>query len=178
MPSLIDQLATSLKEDNSDECRKKWARYIIKNKIELTDLVGLLDHEMPVSMRFIWLVGDLCEHAPNVARPSVIYFYSKRNQIKFANFNRSLAKMFWLAGIPEEIEGAAIDEMFKWLLDPKVGVSAKNYSLSALLDLTNKYPEVKNELKIVIEDQLDKNSSSFEKTAMRILKELEKPKNN
>jgi hypothetical protein len=172
MPSLIDQLSISLKEENTGQRRAEWAEYIIKNNIPLSDLIGLLDFEKPVPMRFIWLVGDLCERQPQIIHSSITTFYARRNEMKFPNFDRSLAKIFWLSGIPDEIEGEAADEMFKWMLDPKISVSTKNYSLFALYNLSKKHPELKNELKIVIEDQLNKNSTSFEKRAKKILAEL------
>ena len=51
-------------------------------------------------------------------------------------------------------------------------MSTKNYSLFALQMVTKIHPELKNELRIVIEDQLGKNSLSFEKRARVVLGEL------
>jgi len=172
MQSLQEQLSFSLKENNSGANRKKWAARIIENQINLVDLVELIHAEYPVAMRFSWLIGDLCEQKPELVFPTISYFFSARDQIKIKNFDRSLAKLFWLSGVPSEIESEVIDELFKWLHDPKITVSTKNYSLFALQKLTVIHPELKNELRIVIEDQLGKNSSSFEKRAGVILGEL------
>ena len=62
--------------------------------------------------------------------------------------------------------------MFNWLLNPKIIVSTKNYSLLALYNLTEKYSDLKIELKEVLEDQLDKNSNDFKKRATLILQKL------
>ncbi len=170
--SIIEQLSISLIEDDTSVNRKKWAHYIIFNKINLMDLVDLLYYKKPVNLRFTWLIGDICELNPTAIFPAITYLFTKRNEIRVLNFNRSLAKMFWLAGVPDEIEGEVIDEMFKWLLDLRMDVSIKNYSLLALYNLTSKHIDIKNELITVIEDQLNKNTSSFEKRAKKILDKL------
>jgi hypothetical protein len=170
--TFIHQLRTSLVNEDSGLSRRKWAMHIIENKIGLLDLVELLDQEKKIAMRFIWLVGDLCELDPSTVYPAVPYFYSRKNETQIPNFDRSLAKMFLLAGIPPEIEGLVIDDLFKWLLDPKINVSTKSYALSTLFELSKKYGDLKNELKSVIEDQLGKNSISFEKRAESVLEKL------
>jgi len=172
MESLIEKLEVSLLRDDRDENRKKWAHHIIAEKIPLMDIIELLRAEKRAATRFTWMVGDLCELAPQVVYPAIFYFWSKRNETEITNFNRSLAKMCWLCGIPEEIEGEVTSEMFEWILDPEVIVSTKNYSLLALANLTDKYSELKSELKMVIEDQMQKNSIAFEKCAGKVLKKI------
>lgn len=169
---LLDELSVSLKENNTDVNRKKWVTYIIDNEIKLTDLLPLIHAERQVAMRFSWLVGELCEQKPKVVSPCIVYFFSNRNKIQIKNFDRSLAKMFWLCGIPKKIDGVVVDELFEWLMDPKITVSTKSYALYALNNFAIAHPEIKNELRLVIEDQLGKNSVSFEKRAMKVLEGL------
>ena len=172
MTNIATQLETSLKSDSSEANIRKWVRYIIDHSIVLSTLHSVLDAERTVSMRFTWLIGGLCEQASEIVFPSVAYFYSKRHDVVFANYDRSLAKMFWLAGVPAEIEGAAIDDMFRWLMDANITVSTKTYSMFALHNLTAKYPELKNELKISLEDQLGKSTADFDKRLRKMLESL------
>jgi hypothetical protein len=62
--------------------------------------------------------------------------------------------------------------MFEWILSPGVIVSTKNYSAIALYNLTLKYPELKSELILTIQEQLNENSISFKQTASKVLKNL------
>jgi hypothetical protein len=50
--------------------------------------------------------------------------------------------------------------------------TTKTYAALALQQLVTKYPDLKNELKLVLKDQLDKNGVSFQKRAGKILSEL------
>ena len=165
----ILKLSTSLYEDVSDNNRKTWAKFIVTNKVPLKDLVELVTAKHPIGMRFIWMVGDLADNYPETVVSSVKAFYDKRDEVKFPNYSRSLAKLFYRVGIPKEIEGEAINDLFTWLTDPKTDVSTKTFALLALQGALQKYPELKSELKAVVEDQMHKNSVSFKKKAITVL---------
>lgn len=171
---MINELGNSLKEENTHERREEWARHIIENKISLLSLAALLNEEKVIAMRFMWLVGHICDLDPKFVYPSIPYFFSLRGMTKVSDYNRSLAKLFYLSGVPPELDGEAIDEMFKWMLDAKANVSTKAYCLGALYNLSEKYTELKNELALVISDQLGKNSAAFDKKAEQVLNNIRK----
>src|SRR5437870_5093005 len=98
MTSLINEISTSLKKENTNENRKNWVWYIMENNIAIMDLVKLIHYKYPVAIRFSWVLEGICDWKPNIIYPSITYFFSKRNEIQIPNFNRSLAKMFYYAG--------------------------------------------------------------------------------
>jgi len=169
---LLQNLTISLGKDRSSENRQMWTNYLIKEQVELIHLTELLDAEHPVGMRFTWLLGHILEENPEQIAPIVSYCFEHRNQWTFPGIKRTLAKMLWLAGVPEEIEGLVVDELFKWILDPKIKVAVKVYGIDALYNMVVKYPDLKEELLIVIDDQLDKNSVAFRARAKKVLKAL------
>ncbi len=167
--SLKTQLSTSLIQDQSAENRKRWANYLIENQIDLIDYVDLVFSERKLALRFIWLVGDLCEINPGYVATTVPLFYELKDNVKFPNFDRSLAKLFLHCGIPENMEGEIIEELFSWIMDSNVSVATKTNSMLALKKVLLKYPELENEFRLVIEDQLDRNSVSFRICAKKVL---------
>ena len=169
---LIDTIKDSLLTVNTDANRKHWANHIKNNHIELSSLIGLIEAEHPVAMRFSWLLGDLCERSPEIVSPMVTLLFNKRHQVTIPHFNRSLAKFFYYCGIPEEIAGEAMDELFTWLLDVNSNVSTKHYSMLALYQLALKHPDIQPELKAAIQHQLTLNTATFEKLARKILFKL------
>lgn len=88
-------------------------------------------------------------------------------------YKQSFASYWLIAGIPKVQETQAIDLCFEWLISADTNVTIKSRAIWVLLKLTKKYPELKNELKLCIKDQMDKYSKEFEKRAIKILKELE-----
>jgi hypothetical protein len=169
---LANELRIAFKEDASDVSLRKWGTYICANDIPLSTLLELLDDDRFTTSRFLWMTGGIVEIDPERVKPVVPYFFEKRTVVTVPNYDRSLAKFLWLAGVPEEIEAEAIDALFRWILDPKVITTTKTYAALALQKLVSKHPDLKNELKLVLEDQLDKNGVSFQKRVGKILREL------
>jgi hypothetical protein len=171
---LIHQLSRSLKEDNSDDTRKRWAKHIIEHNIAILDLKQLIHEEHPVSMRFSWMLGGICESAPAHIFPAITYFFTQRENIAIKNFNRSLAKMLYLAGIPSEIEAKAIIALFEWLEDAHSDVSTKRFAILALYEYAKKQPQLVYEVTTSIEVICAKQKLSlhFQRLAKTYLEKL------
>ena len=118
------------------------------------------------------MLGDLCEMDASLVFPLISQLFVNKERIKNANFNRSLSKYFFWAGIPKAIEGDVVNALFDWLNDPKSIVSTKTNSMLVLHQLIKQYPDLKIELKASIETQLEISSISFQKKAAKILKKL------
>jgi len=173
-PSLIEQLATSLREDRSSENRQRWAKYIVNNNISMRSLLPLLDAEHPIGMRFTWLFGDIVLLDKTILNPIVLSCFQRRNDITSPGNTRTLDKLLCLVGVPEELEGTVVDELFKWILDPKIKVAVKVFAIDTIAQLAIKYPALKEELLIVLDDQWDKNSVAFRARGRQVRKRLEK----
>ena len=169
---LITKISESLKENNSDINRKAWTNYILSNNIKLQDLIKLIHEDYPIAIRFSWMLGDIAEQKPEAITTVVSYLFINREKIKIPNFNRLLTKMFYLVDIPKEIEGDAIDFMFKELMNPASIISTKRFAALALNKYCYQYPELKNELNIILQDQLGKSSASFDKLAKNIIENI------
>ena len=74
--------------------------------------------------------------------------------------------------IPEKYHGEIMNICFKYLESPTEALAVKVFSMSVLGDLAKKYPEIKSELKLLIEDQLPHQTAGFKSRAKKILKKL------
>lgn len=174
---LLQELKASLLEDRYSENRQTWAKYLVDNQVNMQDLLCLLDEKHPIAMYFSWVLGDVLVLQPERIFPIIPYCFELRDKMPFPGFKRSIAKMLAVAGVPKDLEGIVVDELFKWILDLKMPVAVKVHSLETIYNLTIKYPELKEELLDVIEDQLDKNSIAFKARAKQVVKKLKKTKN-
>jgi hypothetical protein len=166
---LLDQLRASLLTDASDRNLRQWGAHIIQNDIALMDLIALIHAEKKVATRFSWMLGGIVEADPQRVFPVITYLFTRRAEIVIQNFARSLAKFFALAGIPEEIEGEAVEALFQWLMDPKVLLSTRLFAMVALDKICLQHPELRHELQLVLERIVLENSGSLEKKALAIL---------
>lgn len=156
---------------STGEQRKMWATRIIRDDLEIKELAGLLTGEQKVATRFLWLLSDVGILAPEKLLselPFLFQFCTNLNPV----YKNSFASFWMYAGVPVENEGEAIDLLFRILLSNDTTVTIKSRGLFVLAKLAKKYPELKPELKICLEEQMDKYSADFRKRAAKLLTEI------
>lgn len=164
---LESSLATS-----SGESRNVWVKTILENNVKLKDLSGLLLCDKKIATRFLWLLSEVGIANPDklfAELPYLLDFFEPLNP----EYKKSLASYWLIAGIPPENESRAIDLLFHWLLSNDTNITIKSRAALGLYELTKKYPELLNELKLCLTDQMDKYSKDFQKRAAKILTALE-----
>lgn len=152
--------------------RLEWVNYIISNNIPIKDLSSLLFKEKKVAIRFSWLLSELGTIAPNILLlelPSLLVLSKDVNQF---NFTESFANYWNIVGVPIINEAEALEMLFTWLKSTSINVTIKSRCVLVLYNLTKKYPDLKNEFKLCLEDQIDKYSKDFEKRSLKILSKL------
>ena len=74
--------------------------------------------------------------------------------------------------IPEKLHGLMVDIAFNYLQNPTEAIAIKVFSMTILYKITQKYPELKDELKFILEEQLPFQSAGFRNRAEKILRNL------
>ena len=75
--------------------------------------------------------------------------------------------------IPEKYHGEIMDTCFTFLESPTEALAVKVFSMTVLAKLARYYPEIKAELKLIIEDQLPHQTAGYKSRAKKILKQLD-----
>lgn len=160
-------LATS-----TGEKRKIWAVIIIEKNIDIKCFSKLLKCEQKIAIRFLWLLSDIGILNPNKLLVELPFLFDLCKDLN-PLYKTSFASFWMYCGVPKENEGNAIDLLFDFLLSNDTNVTIKSRALFVLFKLTKKYPEIKNELILCINDQIDKHSIDFKKRAAKILNEID-----
>jgi hypothetical protein len=150
------------------EKRRMWAAAIVANDIGLKELSNLLDCEQRIATRFLWLLTEIGQLSPNRLFSELPYLFDlchTRTRV----YKQSLATFWLVAGVPPENEGNAVDLLFEMLLSNDTNVTIKSRAAVVLFRLTEKYPELKNELRLCLTDQMDRHSNDFKKRATKIV---------
>ncbi len=173
------ELKSSLASSTGSQ-RKSWALTITSENIPITSLAPLLSSGGKTASHFTWLVSDVAIQNPErflAELPALFDFMEKNHPSYLSSF-----ASWWhysrptvssgQGGVPVENEAKAIDYLFKWFLSAETAVYIKTRALWVLVELSKKYPELKGELKLCLEDQMEKYSKEFQKRARKILAEL------
>ena len=76
--------------------------------------------------------------------------------------------------IPDDLLGITADICFSFLNSCQEPVAIRAHSMTILYNIVKKYPELKEELKVSIEDQIPYGSAGIKNRGNKILKALEK----
>lgn len=168
---LYNELLLKLAASSGSD-RQVWAKCIVDEGVDIIGLCDLLYKNKVVAMRFLWLLSDIALVDPKMLYDVLPYLFQLRDKTSIPDLQYSFSKYWNYCGVPEEHEEEAIDLLFKWIEDPKVSVHIKTNSLRVLYKLVKGYPDLKNELSLVLDDQLEKNSVSFKRMASKVLTKL------
>lgn len=154
--------------------RTIWAKQIVDDGIDLKKLCDtFLYADKTTALRFSWLLSDIGNYNATTLHNILPYIFEKREQTKIKDFKYQFVKYWTIAGIPKENIDIAVNLLYNWLNSSHTNVSIKAHSMLNLYVLVKVYPDLKNELKTSIENQMDKTSISFKTKAAKILPHLE-----
>ncbi len=85
---------------------------------------------------------------------------------------RNTIRLLQEISIPEKYQGDVMNICFDFIISPTEKPAIKAFSLTVLENLSKEYPEIKQELKTVIEDRWDYETAAFHSRAKKILKNL------
>ena len=123
-----------------------------------------------------WLLQEITDHYPKLLLP---YCNDLVNGLPDYNTDaekRFIMRYFNFQPLPvrEKELTLLMNYAFDWLMDPKEAIAQRAFAMTTLFLISERIPEIKNELKIVIEAQSEFGSSGFKNRAKHILKKLEK----
>jgi hypothetical protein len=171
----MDLVKELLKEHSKPQALKiaAWAQ---ENEAHFKQFIAVfLSSNYRINQRAAWPLGFVAKNRIELVLPYVgelidnlkkedIHDAVKRNTIRFLQD----------VDVPEEYMGDLANICFGYLADPNEAVAIKVFSMSVLLNITKKYPDFKNELKLLIEEQLPHGSAGFRSRGNKVLKALEK----
>jgi len=162
-----------LKEHSKAQCTKivNWVGGSQQRFDELFRL--FLNDEYRVVQRAAWPLSYCV-----IAHPSFISKHWKQllDNLKKPNLHdsvkRNSIRLMEDIDIPEKFHGEVMNICFGYLESPAEPLAVKVFSMSVLAKLAKEYPEIKTELKLIIEDQLPHQTAGFKSRAKKILKEF------
>lgn len=133
-----------------------------------------LNEKDPLAWRAAWILDGSDEQHPGLASGSVRRITRELPRVQSTGTLRSLLRLLCRYNIQEEDQGMLIDLCFKYMTSELYPVAVKVHAMQIIYRHVLIYPELKEELVTVIQDQVDNNSVGFRSRGNRIIKALEK----
>lgn len=97
----------------------------------------------------------------------------KRKDVHGA-ITRNCMNIFELVATPEALHGELMNLSFAFIENAETEIAVKASSLTVLFKLSKIYPEIKDELKLIIETKWDTETAAFKARGRKILEALKK----
>jgi len=164
---------TILKEHSKANCIAivKW---IGNDQQRFDELFNLFLHdEYRVVQRAAWPISELVSLYPLLIKKHLgkLLTYVKQPGLHEA-VKRNTVRLLQDIIIPEKYHGDVMNMCFDYIIDPQEKAAVKAFSLTVLENLSKTYPDIKQELKTVIQDRWDYETAAFHSRARKILKDL------
>jgi len=131
--------------------------------------------EDTVSLRASWIMDKAAEQRHDFVSP-VFIEHIAANVVTNTSSSviRACLRLLAREELPKKNLGLLTNQCFDWLAASSSPIAVKVHAMQLLYRVTLLEPDLKNELKVLIEDQLPHGSAGFISRGKRILKQLEK----
>ncbi|WP_339816284.1 hypothetical protein [uncultured Imperialibacter sp.] len=119
------------------------------------------------------LLGKCCDLHPHLILPYLGKMIDLLDEEVHDSLKRNILRTMQFVDIPEEHWDKTVQYCFELLQSRKEPIAVKVFGMTVLANLCEKLPELKNELRIIIEDQMPYGSAGFKSRGSKILKKLQ-----
>jgi hypothetical protein len=167
------KLLSLLESSHSRKVTDAIISYVGTSETRFEELVNyFLGSDLKMSQRAAWPLSYVVELHPTLVHPylSRILKHLKNNSVHDA-LKRNTFRFLQEIDFHKKYDGAIADLAFHYL-QGKEAIAIKVFAMSTLARICQRHPELKSELKIILEDQLPYSSSGFRSRALKVLKTL------
>ncbi|HVS96666.1 MAG TPA: hypothetical protein VHE54_09260 [Puia sp.] len=171
MPIDLEQL---LREEHSKKQTDRIVRYIGTDKRRFALLIRLFfKGEYRITQRAAWPLSYCVRAHPELIAP---YFKPLLENLAREDIHpaviRNSVRLLQDVSIPKRYHGLVMNACFKFLQSPGTPIAIKAFSLTILGRLAADYPDIRGELKLVIEEQWEHATPAIRVRASKVLKTL------
>jgi hypothetical protein len=167
----MDLRQTILAEHSKANCDKivKWVGNSQKRFDELFNL--FLNSEYRVNQRAAWPLSYCVIDHPGLISPHLTKLVKNLHKPAIHDsIKRNTVRLLQHIDIPKRFHGEIIDICLRNISSPDEPVAVKAFSLSILQNLSRLYPEIKNEVKLIIEERWSYETAAFHSRAKKFMK--------
>ena len=167
--NLLEELPQALSRIQTESI----ADFIGDDKKKFKELIDIfLSADFRLSQRASAVLNVSASKNPELIYPYVNQILDNLKNPVHNAVVRNTIRILQFIEIPEESMGIAAEVCFNLIQSRKEPVANRVFSMTVLFNICKKHIELKDELKLVIEDQLPYSSAAFKSRGSKILKKL------
>jgi len=157
----------------TDYCKQgilEIADYIGSDRTRFSVLMDIvLRNDKPMAQRAAWAVSHCLESHPSLADPYLSDMVNLLDKDVHDAIHRFVLRSFETVKLPVEFHGLIIDKAFAILMNRKASIAPRMFAMTVIYRLSKVYPEIKPELDLVLNEELEYGSTGFRNRAKKML---------
>ncbi|NCI46331.1 hypothetical protein [Sediminibacterium soli] len=164
----------SIITDRSRENVLKIAAFACSSPARFQQLVNCVTgREKRLSELASWCLGWAARKKPAMMVPHLDAVTGLLEDTRLSNtVRRNILRIFEDLPVPEELHGRIMNICFGFVENPATEIAIRAFSLTTLFRLSSHYPEIRPELKLIIETLLPDASPAIRSRGRKILQSL------
>ncbi len=165
-------IKSALLEEHSKKQCEKIVSYIGNNKTRFAELMKLFfQGEYRVTQRAAWPMSNCVSLHPSLITPYINRLLKKLDEPKqHEAVARNIVRLLQEIDIPKKYHGKIMTLCFDFIQSNDAAVAIKAHSLTILDRLSKIYPEIRQEVKTIIEERWEHETAAFHSRARRFMK--------
>ncbi len=133
-----------------------------------------LGNEYRLTQRSAWAVRYVSEKAPELMAPWLPKIVARLREPGIHDaVKRNALNVFEPLEIPDNLQDDLADLCFGYLAEPKEALAIRCASMTVLEKICRKIPELKPELRLLIEEHFEHGTAGFKSRARKVLEKLD-----
>ena len=126
-----------------------------------------------LTQRAAWVLVFVAEKSPFLVEPWIPKMVARMREPGVHDaVRRNVVRVLQDIEIPDTVVDELADTCFGYLADPKEAIAIRVFSMTILEKICQKIPELKPELRLLIEEHWEHGSAGFRSRGRKILKRL------
>lgn len=164
-----------LRAEHSKKQTDRIVGYIGADKDRFKALVDLFfKGEYRITQRAAWPLSYCVRNHPRLIEP---YYKQLLDNLEKKDIHvavvRNTVRLLQDVSIPKRWHGRVMNICFDFVADMQTPIAVKAFALTILSNLSEDYPEIKGELKVLIEEQWQQATPAFRSRAKKVLISME-----
>jgi hypothetical protein len=160
-----------LREEHSKKQTDRIVNYIGDDQKRFSELINLFfKGEYRITQRAAWPLSYCVRRHPELIHP---YFKPLLDNLARKDIHiaviRNTVRLLQDVSIPKRYHGRVMSTCFEFIQSPETPIAVKAFSLTILSHLAIDYPEIRGELKLIIEEQWENATPAFRSRAKKVL---------
>lgn len=126
----------------------------------------------PFPHRASWVITTISDRYPELVRPYLKKIVSHIEKFDHSGIRRNLLRFIAETDVPKSLQGKLYDVCYRWLQSRLEPPAVKVHCMQILFNISEKEPDLRKELKLIIEDLIDHDSAAIKSRSRQLMKKI------